>query len=416
MLRATLALVAAACLAASPAARAQDEGAPGWRERLDVSGSLRGAYFSSSRRLDDRRGLGAASLWLRASPQLGEDAAATLEGWVRNDGGRSSARLREAYLDLRRGRADLRLGQQIIAWGRADELNPTDNLTPRDFTLLTTENSDQRLGTVGARLAWHAGDIVATAAWLPRFRSNVFPVPLSPGTRVERQVPDRAGWALKLERAGTEVEGSVSVYDGLDLNPDLGLLGAGPGGVDLVLRNHHVRVLGADIATVAGPWGLRGEAAYTWTEHDPAQRPFVKKPFFYGVVGVDRTLDNGVYLNAQAYVRRVAGFTDPGAVPDPLLRAVAVQSALVANQRHRLEHGVSFRISDRWLNDTLSAELVSVVSLTRGDSAWQGKVAYAVDDHLRLTVGFDLFRGGEDTYYGRLRRNSTAFVQLRYGF
>jgi len=406
----------AAAAMGGDAAAASEGGAPGWRERLNVSGSLRGAAWSSTRDLDDRRDIGSAAAWLRAAPKLGERATLAVEGWSRNDRGRARARLREAYVDVRTGSIDLRLGQQIIAWGRADELNPTDNLSPRDFTLLTPENGDQRLGTVGARMAVHAGDTVLTAAWLPRFRSNVFPVPVTPGARIRRDVPERDGGALKLERTGTPVEGSVSVYDGLDPNPDLELLGAGPGGIDLVLRNHPIRVLGADVATVAGRWGLRAEAAYTWTRHDALQRPLVKKPFFYGVAGVDRTFDNGLYLNVQVYLRRVSGFTDPGAIPDALLQAVAVQSALTANQRHREEHGLSLRVSNRWLNDTLEAELVSVVSATRGDQVWQGRVRYAINDQLKLTLGLDRFRGGDDTYYGRLRRNSASYAEVKVAF
>jgi len=39
--------------------------------------------------------------------------------------------LREAYADLYLGPFDLRAGQQIIAWGRADGIHPTNNPTPQ---------------------------------------------------------------------------------------------------------------------------------------------------------------------------------------------------------------------------------------------------------------------------------------------
>ena len=35
--------------------------------------------------------------------------------------------------------------------GRADRINPTDNLTPRDFTLLVPDDEDQRFGTAAIR-------------------------------------------------------------------------------------------------------------------------------------------------------------------------------------------------------------------------------------------------------------------------
>ncbi|GAB3760486.1 hypothetical protein GCM10028796_09190 [Ramlibacter monticola] len=415
-----LAAIAAASLVAASAraaGEADDKATQGgWREALNASGSLRGAYWSSTRDLDDEQHIPSASAWLKVAPRFGKAASAHIEGWVRRDGDKSQSQMREAYLDLRQGPVDLRLGQQIIAWGRADELNPTDNLTPRDYTLLVPEASDQRFGTVGARAVWHLGDYALTGAWLPRFRSNIFPIGTTPGVTVTREAPHDAGAALKFERTGRGVEWSVSYYDGLDPNPDLVFAGAGPGGLQLALRNHPIRVLGADVAGVLGRYGLRAEAAYTWTSHDEGPNALVKKPFFYGVAGADRTFDNGTYVNLQYYLRHIAGFSDPNAIADPLQRAIALQSALISNQRDATEHGISLRVSHRWLNDTLEVELLGVISLTRGDNAWRPKLTYALSDSLKLTVGADLFRGGRDTYFGRLRDNSLAYAELKYAF
>ncbi len=54
--------------------------------------------------------------------------------------------LREAYADLYLGDFDLRAGQQIIAWGRADGINPTNNLTPQDYFVRSPEPDDIRMG------------------------------------------------------------------------------------------------------------------------------------------------------------------------------------------------------------------------------------------------------------------------------
>ena len=59
--------------------------------------------------------------------------------------------LREAYVNAYLGPFDLRLGKQIIVWGRADALNPTNNLTPVDFRIRSPLEDDIRLGNVGAR-------------------------------------------------------------------------------------------------------------------------------------------------------------------------------------------------------------------------------------------------------------------------
>jgi hypothetical protein len=43
--------------------------------------------------------------------------------------------LREAYVNMYLGPLDLRVGKQIVVWGRADAFNPTSNLTPLDFRI-----------------------------------------------------------------------------------------------------------------------------------------------------------------------------------------------------------------------------------------------------------------------------------------
>ena len=50
-------------------------------------------------------------------------------------------RLREGYLYLRRPGLEVRAGQQIIPWGQADAVNPTDFLTAKDYTFFNIENA-----------------------------------------------------------------------------------------------------------------------------------------------------------------------------------------------------------------------------------------------------------------------------------
>ena len=117
---------------------------------LGLTGSLRGGYWSSNRLFDDRSHIGTASTWLRMDKRLDNQLGIYAEVFgaredMRSDGN-EVARVREAYLDGRVGALDFRLGKQIIAWGRADRLNPTDNLTPRDARLLAADIDEDRFG------------------------------------------------------------------------------------------------------------------------------------------------------------------------------------------------------------------------------------------------------------------------------
>jgi hypothetical protein len=423
---ATLALTVAGLLL--PAAALSEENSPedgsfvaDLIRQTELGGSLRAAYWSSSRSLNNQDNLPVAALWLHGSSQLAPGVSLFAEGWVRNDdlfkAEATSGLFRQGYLDLRFGPLDLRLGKQIIAWGRADRINPTDNLTPKDFTLLVPEDSDQRSGTTGIKATYHWASFSLIGVWLPTFEPDTIPIQQPPPTFTLRErVPGEpvSQWAVKIEQAGREVDWSVSYFEGFDLHPDLEIMDIGLSGVNLALTHHRIQVIGADAATAVGPYTLRGEAAYTFTKH--SQNSQVKSPFFALVLGGDRTVLQNLNINLQYILRVISEFQAPREIPDPLLRGVAIQRAMINNQLDRVQQSVALRISKKWLNDTLNAELGSIVSLTRSDFAVRPKITYAITDHVKATVGADIFRGGIPSFFGRLRDTSTAYAELRWDF
>jgi len=183
-----------------------------------------------------------------------------------------------------------------------------------------------------------------------------------------------------------------------------------------VLRSHRVRTVGVDAATVVGPYGLRGEAAYTFTEDAAGDDLSIKNPFLFLVVGADRTFPEHLNVNLQYVFRMVTHYRSPFGIADPLAREVAVQAALLANQLDRVQHSFSLRVSRRWLHETLEAEIAAIVSVDRFGWVLRPRVTYALSDRWRLTVGGDFFGGERLSFLGNLRDNSTAFAELRWSF
>ena len=221
---------------------------------------------------------------------------------------------------------------------------------------------------------------------------------------------------MKLDQSGTAADWSLSYFDGFDLNPDLAIQSVLPNALNLSLQHHRIRVLGADGATVVGRYGLRAEAAYTWTENPTGIDPFVKKPFFYGVVGADRTFFDYLNINAQYFVRQINSFSDPNTITDPLTRGVAIQQSIISNQQVRFQQGMSLRVGNKWLNETLEAEFAAVYSFTLRDYLLRPKLSYAFDDHWKGTLGANLYRGDPNTFFGMLHYLSTVYGELRYSF
>ena len=410
------------------------QGAPGIFERLGLTGAVRAGYWSSNRNLDAERHLGAGMLWLKTSRRLSSRVSFLAEGWTSLRGpledGDTTGELREAYVDLRVGRLDVRAGRQIIAWGRADGMNPTDNLSGQDLTLLVPDDVDRRLGTTAVRASYYLGDVSVTGVWLPEFRGHQFALPAPPpGVTFVRDAQRWPGnqWALRLEQTGRAVDWSVSYFTGRDTSPDLSAALGADGAPAIRLSHHRVRVLGGDMAANLGRFGLRAEAAYVRTDDADGADPFTKNPYVFVVAGADRTFSGSLNVNVQYLFRYVLADPEAGLKTgnheslktrdyEGFVSAVAAQQAILNSQTRRAQHGASFRLGYKWLHDTLEAEVAAAAYAAPSGAALRPKVAYALTDHWKVLLGAEVLRGESASLFGLLRQNSTVYSELRWSF
>ena len=400
-----------------------DTAEPSLLEEAGVTGSVRAGYWSSTRDLDPEDHLGAGMIWLKSTRQVSSRVSFLIEGWtaLRGPAGNADAtgELREAFVDLRFGRLDVRAGRQIIAWGRADGLNPTDNLTAEDLTLLAPDDDDRRLGSTALRASYYLGDVSVTAVWLPEFRGHRFPLPPAPGVTFVSDRPEWPGdqWALRIEQVGRAVDWSASYFQGRDLTPDLGVLAAMPDReTAIVLSHHRVHVFGADMAANLGRIGLRAESAYVDTEDAAGRDPFTKNPFLFVVVGGDRTFREYLNLNVQYVYRFVRGHRSVHTGLSPTEAGVAELQEILNSQTTRVQHGASFRVSYKWLRETLEGECAAAGFFGPDGLALRPKVTYTATDHWKVLVGAEIYRGDSSSVFGLLRPNSTAYLEARWSF
>lgn len=406
--------VAILALVVRPAAADDDDGDDA-ASLSSISGTLRAGYWTSSRALDDRNNLTTLALWTRAAPHLGRATSLVFDGWFgypdASSGDRTVGTIREAYADLVLGPFEVRAGKRIIVWGRADAVNPTDNLTPRDYTLPVSDDADQRFGAYCAELAWHRGTLTVTATWLPGFQPNIVPLPATLAFREQAPswVDSEQQAALKIERSGERVDWSLSYFAGYDRTPDLAGTLTAP-----LLVHHRTRVIGGDAATVIGHYQVRGELAFTFTEDWAGKRADIANPFLFGVAGADRTFGNYLSVNAQYLVRVIVHDGDPLAA-GPETQVLALENAVIRNELDRVQHGATVRVSDKWWNETLEAELLGVALVPHASYAVRGKVTYAISDRWKGIVGFDYYNGVTPSFFRNLHATSTVFAELRLG-
>lgn len=403
-------------------------GWPAMKEQMHewgLTGSLRAAYWSSNRRSDDEKHIPNLSAWLKLDRKIVKNWGVFVEGYVNRedpfDTRHNTSRFREAYVEGRTGDWDFRFGKQIIAWGRADRFNPTDNLTPRDFTLLAPDIDEDRFGSVAAKASWNLNSSMSlTGVWLPRFRPHVFAFPPQQGVTTEHDIPDSSRqWAVKLDQSGKAVDWSVSYFDGFDLTPDVSFGGINGNGLIVAkFRHNRTRVLGADAATTLGAYRLATEIAYTRTEDSGGDNPDIKNSHWYGVVGLERSFTDNLTINSQLFLRRVNNYSNPEDIvnPNPAIRSFAIQNAILNNQYDKQQYGLTLRIAKKWFNETLEGELAGGMLLNRSGYLIRPKLVYAFSDNVKFIGGFEYFDGSDKTSYGRQDKNKSVFAEVRYFF
>ncbi|MBI3778876.1 MAG: hypothetical protein HY274_08200 [Gammaproteobacteria bacterium] len=399
-----------------------DTGRNRWSTLRDqgLGGSLRLDYFRSSRNLDDQTDFIGATTQVKLLPDFSQTVNGKIEARITNpdvgDGGDTHSTLLEAYATARLDNAELRLGRQIVAWGRADGINPTDNLTPHDYTVLLPFEDDQRFGTTALKFDWYlTAEHTLTFFTTPFFEPSKFP--LAAGTSFRDNRPARtfanSEAAVKFNKTGGAVDWSVSYFHGYSLLPEIHPL---PTGSALELRYPEIDVIGADLARNFGRYGMRAEIAYFQTEDRHGRDPVAVNPYLYAVAGVDRTFLDNLNVNLQLVGRWVQHYTDPAAVADPAVRAAATLNAIAFGQQKRTSHGMTARVSNKWFNDTLEAELLAFVNFERTNSYLRPLVTYAFTDHTKATFGAEFYRGPDDSPFGQFKRNQGAFAEWRYSF
>jgi len=420
-------VIALAALASTAGAQTDVPAAPSLLEQAGATVTLRVGLWSSTRELDKEGPFGSGMLWGRAARPITDKFAFVVDGWTALrgpfDDGRAGGELREGFVTLTSGPIEIRAGRQIIAWGRADGINPTDNLTAQDLTLLAPDDSDRRLGATAVRFSYAHRDVSATAIWLPEFRSHRIPVPTLLGDLPESESEWGAKqFAVRIEQTGRAVDWSVSAFRGRDLGPDLGIAQANRStgqqvdGAGLALSHHDVRVFGADAAGNVGRYGLRAEAAYEVTDDRHGVDPFVKNPFFSLVAGGDRTFNEHLNVNVQYLYRYVAHFGVPAPSDSPFENLVAIEHAVLSGQTRRHQHGASTRVSYKWFHDTLEAEVAAAGYARPRGGVLRPKLTYAVSDRMKVLVGGEFYRGNAASTFGVLRENSGAFAEMRWSF
>lgn len=334
----------------------------------------------------------------------------------------------EAFLDVYFDEFDLRLGKQIISWGKADAFNPTNNLNPTDVSNLL---DDEDIGVVAASFNYYWRDWNLQVVGVPGFTPTRLPPrgtrfsllpdePVSidvPGLPFPLEIPvedpelpantlENSQFGVRLKTTYRGWDFSASYYDGVNDIPSASLrmdTGAFPFPVPVAIVPvyNRFRAVGGDFATTFGRWGLHGEATHLFFDGDKQDSRIQY------VIGCDYKKSDILFSHDLFIIVEYLGehVTEEGKAPETGTALDRIfRSAFATNMTYEF-------------TDFTKLEIVGVIDFYQGDDFYvQPQVVHEVTDSLEITVGLDLLGGPRGTFFGEFKDNDRAYVKLKYTF
>jgi hypothetical protein len=172
-------------------------------------------------------------------------------------------------------------------------------------------------------------------------------------------------------------------------------------------RYHRYQAYGFNFAkgfervTVRGEIAVKPGLSFPIDPDDPSYQKdsdgLVARDFYQGVIGIDRTFSTNLYVNFQFF----ADIIENG------------QESLASKRK---THGITFEISDKFLDDDLSAGFRGMYFTSNEGSACEIFAEYKIGDNWQIAPGYMFFNGPKESRLGQFGQNDMVYFRLRYSF
>lgn len=342
-----------------------------------------------------------------------------------SDASRNRVYLDEAYIDMYFKKWDLRVGKQIMSWGKADGFNPSNILNAVDYSdVLDTE--DENIGVYALNAKWYIGSMELQFVYSPIFTSSVLPsvnsrwqseMPTSVNidgnnyptiyNAIEERPKDRLSngqFALRLSKSFNNLDFSVSYFIGYNDIPEIIQSNVtvnedNMATIDIKQKFYRQQVLSGDFSWALGKYILKGEGGL----HFPSDIPN-DKPYFQYVLGVDRRFsigDNSLLIILQ-WMHEIKS------------KNIEYSSR---DFNHLFQKNIMCRLEMEFSGNS-KISLQGMYSLKYDDFYIRPEYSYNIADGLNLSVACDILGGNKSKnglFYG-YSDNSRVQVKLKYSF
>lgn len=318
--------------------------------------------------------------------------------------------LKEAYFDWRGEKLALRVGRQISAWGKADDVQIVDILCPQDESSLYSDYQDNRLGIDAVRLSYIGESTQTDFYWIPFFTPSTLPLaegnPLNdvmfgsfdnaPGSYSDFDRPDRdlssSEYGARFSAYLPSFDFSLYGFYGWD---DMPFYTA-----DMNGKYKRMAMVGADAAIPAGDFVFRLESAFFPQRYIHASEGGTRqRNQIMALGGVDWTPAGGWTITAQYVADIVTGSDSP-------------------LDRHTYEHIATLSVEKPFLNETILLSGSFAMDLRYFSTNTELVMEYKLTDSITLSMTGEFYFAGpdKDGEFGSYKDLSCIILKGKYSF
>ncbi len=304
---------------------------------------------------------------------------------------------------------DLKIGRQVVVWGKADNLRVTDVLNPLDNRVPgMVDIKYKRLPVTMTKLDYYVGDWNLSGIVINEVRFDKTPVYNSdffPGHSPLPPQKEPTNFSLDTQQYGLAVNGIFSGWDlsfyqawVYDSRAHLSVESSTP-----VPIHNRVSMTGMTANAALGNWLLKGEGAW-WNGLEFSTVPEEQFDRVDLMAGIEYTGFSETVLSVEFVNRHIVDFDERLKLAPDFAQQDVQQTALMFTRD--------------FINDTVQLKILCSIFGTHGeDGAFERfQLEYDYTDHVTLTGGIIFYQSGDQGAFSDVEENDRIFLEYSYAF
>ncbi len=303
---------------------------------------------------------------------------------------------------------DLKVGRQIVVWGKSDNIRITDVLNPLDLRQPgMVDIRDIRLPVTMTKMDYYIGDwgLSGIVIHEPEFnKTPVYNSDFYPGTQAAPHEKDYS-WSLENQQFAFALNG---IFSGWDFSYYLAYVFEQAGYLDrssddIELAREMSLMTGAAANIALGNFLLKGEIAY-WEGLNYSALPGEEKGRIDSMIGLEYSGINEATISFEFANYHILDFDSK------------LEDAPGYLEQDQYQY--AFRYVHDFMHDTLHLTLLaSLYDLDfDGGGFERAQLEYDIDDAVSVTGGIVLYQSGDYQMFSNAGKNDRLFFELEYRF